>query len=72
VVPKIGICMPVAMYAKLRRRLSVSELAQRAFAVAPAVDANREWIARARRRPVQTSMLTTEELMAAVDEDVGL
>lgn len=71
-MPKVNIYVPDAMYDELRRRkLPISQLAQRAFAAALDDDANAEWIARARRRPMRPSRLTTEELMDAVDEEFG-
>ena len=68
----MSIYVPDATYDELRRReLPISRLAQQAFKAALRDDANREWIARARERPTISSSLTTEELMAAVDEDFG-
>lgn len=69
-MPKVNIYVPDAMYDELRRReLPISKLAQRAFAAALQDDANAEWIARARRRPVRSSSISTEDLMDAVDAE---
>ncbi|MCL2781080.1 MAG: hypothetical protein FWD74_06260 [Actinomycetia bacterium] len=69
-MPKVSIYVPDVMYDEARRReLPLSQLAQRAFADAMANDANQEWIARARRRPVRATAVGTDELMAAVAEE---
>lgn len=69
-MPKINIYVPDAMYDELRRReLPISKLAQRAFAAALSDDANADWIARARQRPIRSPTISTEDLMDAVDAD---
>ncbi len=71
-MPKISIYVPDAMYDEIRRReLPLSQLAQHAFAAALASDANAAWIAGARRRPVRSTAVSTEDLMAAVDTEFG-
>lgn len=71
-MPKISVYVPDAMYDELRRReLPISQLAQRAFAHALADDANAAWIAAARARPVHGSPISSEELMADVDDEFG-
>lgn len=72
-MPNVSIEVPDEMYAELRRReLPLEQLALRAFAAALAdvdVDANRDWIARARQRPTKRIWITTEDLMQGVDKD---
>lgn len=72
-MPNVSIEVPDEMYAELRRReLPLEQLAQRAFAAALAdvdVDANRDWIARARQRSTKRIWITTEDLMQGVDKD---
>jgi post-segregation antitoxin (ccd killing protein) len=70
-MPKVNIYVPDAMYDELRRReLPISQLAQRAFAHAIEQEANAEWIARARRRPIRACSISTEDLMSAVDSEL--
>lgn len=74
-MPKVSIYIPDAMYDEMRRRkLPLSQLAQRAFAEALSANENSSWIAAARRRPARSaaaSTISTEALMADVDEEFG-
>lgn len=71
-MPKVNIYVPDEMYKELRRRdLPLSQIAQRAFGGALEKAANDEWIARARRRAIRPSSISTDDLMQAVDEDFG-
>lgn len=74
-MPVISVEVSAELYAELtRRKLPVSQIAQRAFAAAVAGDAagdNRDWVTRARRRPVRASAISTEDLTRAVDEEFG-
>ena len=66
----MSIYVPDEMYQQLRRReVPVSQVAQRAFAEELRGQANRAWIDRAGERPGRVSSWSTEDLMAAVDED---
>ena len=71
-MPKVNVYVPEEMYEELRRRhLPVSQIAQEAFSKAITEDENpnAEWIARILARPRRRYSVTTEELMAAVDEE---
>lgn len=71
-MPKVSVYVPDAMYDELRaRNLPISKLAQDAFARALESGANQEWVRRARSRPLRTTGLATEDLMAEVDTDFG-
>lgn len=60
------------MYDQLRaRELPISKLAQNAFADALARDENAAWIAAARARPLRATAISSEALMAEVDEEFG-
>ncbi len=66
------IYVPDAVYDQLRaRRLPLSQLAQRAFTEALARDSNAAWIAAARARPLRETGISSEALMAQVDEEFG-
>lgn len=70
-MPKVSIYLSDELYRAARERgLSVSSVAQRALEGALRVDVNRAWVARARARPAQPPIDTTE-LMAEVREDFG-
>ncbi|MDA8068184.1 MAG: hypothetical protein M0T77_06190 [Actinomycetota bacterium] len=71
-IPKVTIYVPDAIYDELRaRRLPLSQLAQRAFTEAIEQGANADWIAAARSRPIRPTAITSEALMAQVDEEFG-
>lgn len=71
-MPKVSIYLPDELYAEAKRQsLPLSQVAQDAFEAALTEKRNTQWIASARARPVRTTSLTTEELMAAVDEEFG-
>lgn len=69
-MPKVSIYLPDELYAEAKRQgLPLSQVAQEAFAAALTGEHNAQWIAAARARPLRDSALSTEDLMAAVDED---
>lgn len=71
-MPKITIYVPDAMYDQLRARgLPISQVAQRAFSEALDGDANAAWVAAARARPLHETTISSEALMAEVDEEFG-
>lgn len=71
-MPKVNVYVPDEMYAELRRRdLPISQIAQRAFSTELAKASNSEWIARARKRPLRRTAITTEDLMSAARDDFG-
>lgn len=71
-MPKVSIYVSDKMYDELRRReLPISQLAQQAFADALASDVNAAWIAAARTRPIRTTSVSSESLMADVDDEFG-
>ncbi len=70
-MPKVSVYLSDELYRAARDRgLSVSTVAQRALEAALRLDANRAWIDRARDRPAQPAIRTTE-LMSEVREDFG-
>lgn len=71
-MPKVSIYLSDELYAEAKRQnLPLSQVAQEAFEAALIEKHNAQWIATARARPVRATSLTTEELMAAVDEEFG-
>lgn len=69
-MPKVSIYIPDGMYDEVRRhRLPLSQIAQRAIAEALKSDRNAAWIDAARERSTRHSTLSSESLMAAVDDE---